>query len=419
MAGLSAARTLLDHDVDVELYEASERIGGRARTVYPPNSSLPVELGPEFVHGDPELTEKLARDPSITIDEVEERHHLWRAGELVPARDVWERFGKLVSRVDASRDESARAYMQRIGMTGDDAELFAGFVEGFYGADLNDISMASVAEDGGGAGGDESPAGYRVRDGYGRIVDALGLQVAAAPLHLGCVVEAIDWRVRPVRITVRRDGVLDEVLADRVIVTVPLGVLQARAIRFYPALGDHQTAIARLAMGQVAKLVLRLREPLWHDHAPDRLDFVHGCDGGFPTYWMRSRGDTHLLTAWAGGRHARALAGESVDQWIERAVVGFATATGLDRHQLAAAVSAHYCHDYAADPFTRGAYSYVRAGARDAVAQLARPLGDTVFFAGEATHVDYEGTVAGALASGERAARQVLVRATILRLRAS
>jgi monoamine oxidase len=66
-------------------------------------------------------------------------------------------------------------------------------------------------------------------------------------------------------------------------------------------------------------------------------------------------------------------------------------------------------HDWAADPFARGAYSYVRSGGMEAQAALARPLEDTLFFAGEATELGgYQATVHGALFAGQRAADEVL-----------
>jgi monoamine oxidase len=60
------------------------------------------------------------------------------------------------------------------------------------------------------------------------------------------------------------------------------------------------------------------------------------------------------------------------------------------------------------DPFSRGAYSYTGVGGRDAHAALARPVDGTLFFAGEATNAGQSGTVAGAIASGYRAAREML-----------
>jgi monoamine oxidase len=412
-AGLAAARTLVEHGVDVEMLEASDRVGGRIRSEHAPDASLPFELGPEFVHGDPELTRTLVRDPAIAIEELGERHYLVRDGRSVEATDVWDRYGRLLAHVDPDTDESAAAYIRRRRMAPDDAKLLTQFVEGFYGADLEDVSIQYVAEDAAGAGGEESPAQYHVVGGYGRVVGAFAARVTDA-VRFGAVVERIAWgarpQPRPIEIGYRTSaaGSSRSTTAERAIVTVPLGVLQAGAIAFEPALDAHRRAIERLANGQVVKLVLHLDDPVWDCHDPARTDFVYDADADFPTYWLRSSGDTHLLTAWAGGRRARRLAGAAVDELVARTIAGFSAATGVAPARLAAAVRGHHTHDFARDPFTRGAYSYVRVGAADAVAQLAQPVADRLFFAGEATHAGYEGTVAGALASGVRAAKQVL-----------
>ena len=68
-----------------------------------------------------------------------------------------------------------------------------------------------------------------------------------------------------------------------------------------------------------------------------------------------------------------------------------------------------YLHDWQADPFACGAYSYVVAGGGNARELLARPLQGTLFFAGEAADTGGEsGTVAGALGSAKRAVGQLL-----------
>jgi monoamine oxidase len=72
-------------------------------------------------------------------------------------------------------------------------------------------------------------------------------------------------------------------------------------------------------------------------------------------------------------------------------------------------VTAAWTHNWEADPYTRGAYSYIVVGGDDAPAKLARPLRRTLFFAGEASDPDGRtGTVHGAIATGHRAAKQVL-----------
>jgi monoamine oxidase len=70
--------------------------------------------------------------------------------------------------------------------------------------------------------------------------------------------------------------------------------------------------------------------------------------------------------------------------------------------------AAAYVQDWAHDAFARGGYSYVLVGGEDARPALAAPVADTLYFAGEATEAEEPGTVAGALRSGVRAAKQIL-----------
>src|ERR1700754_3677580 len=59
-AGLAAARSLQDQGIDVVVLEARERIGGRVFTHRDSATPIPIELGPEFIHGSaPEIREIL------------------------------------------------------------------------------------------------------------------------------------------------------------------------------------------------------------------------------------------------------------------------------------------------------------------------------------------------------------------------
>jgi monoamine oxidase len=72
-------------------------------------------------------------------------------------------------------------------------------------------------------------------------------------------------------------------------------------------------------------------------------------------------------------------------------------------------MTALYCHDWQSDPFSRGAHSYVKVGGEAAQRQLAAPVANTLFFAGEAAESSGQhGTVHGAIASGHRAAAEIL-----------
>jgi monoamine oxidase len=409
-AGLSAARELAGTDCTIDLIEARDRVGGRANTVVDPGADLPVELGPEYVHGLPEVTVALARAARFTIEPIRETHYLAHRGRLVETGDIWTRFGRLLKGAPAAdRDESARTYLDRTRVSERDAKLFAMLVEGFYAAPLDDISIASVAADASGVGEDDVKQ-FRLRQGYGELARWMAAELPRdqVKLHPGCVVRTIDWRSDRIRIELVCERSAQTIEVDRAIITLPIGVLRGGGVRFTPVLQDHARALAQLEMGQVVKLVVCLREPVWHELGLYGLAFAHGEGTAFPTFWLRTRGSSTQLTAWAGGPHAMALAGQTGAQLVERAIDEFAKTTGHARGRLATLVRHHHFHDYASDPFARGAYSYTRVGGHRAAEQLSRPLDDRLFFAGEATDAEYEGSVAGALASGVRAAREVI-----------
>ena len=103
-----------------------------------------------------------------------------------------------------------------------------------------------------------------------------------------------------------------------------------------------------------------------------------------------------------------ALAELSETGLVDRALGSLGRALGVPRSRLEDLLESWRAHDWRRDPYSRGAYSYVGVGGLPAQRALARPCAGTLFFAGEATEPEEMGTVAGAVASGQRAARQVL-----------
>jgi monoamine oxidase len=82
---------------------------------------------------------------------------------------------------------------------------------------------------------------------------------------------------------------------------------------------------------------------------------------------------------------------------------------GVPLETLRDLVQESFVHDWQSDPYCRGAYSYALADSREAAQRLAVPVGNTLFFAGEATDCSgHNGTVHGAIASGQRAATELL-----------
>ena len=95
---------------------------------------------------------------------------------------------------------------------------------------------------------------------------------------------------------------------------------------------------------------------------------------------------------------------------IDRALDSLAKTFAMQRREIDPLLDAMHMHDWQADRFSRGAYSYAGVGGRNAHALLAKPAAGTLFFGGEATSGDETGTVSGAVATGKRAAKQLLSR---------
>src|SRR5258708_2837272 len=94
-AGLAAARQLSQAGLDATVIEARSRLGGRIFTIHDPNSPLPIELGAEFVHGEPEQLLNVIQAAKLILDMLPDNHHLSRNGAFSPIPDFWRRLGKL------------------------------------------------------------------------------------------------------------------------------------------------------------------------------------------------------------------------------------------------------------------------------------------------------------------------------------
>ena len=382
--------------------EARDRVGGRCWTRRMPGLEIPVELGAEFIHGEAASTHAFLAEAGIAaVDSTRAQRYLERgrlrrmnafaeAQRAVRRAPTLERdvsFDQLLARTRVSRKTKTFARMM---------------VQGFDAADPARVSARSILEEWG-EGGSLGASQPRPQGGYGALFDWLAHSIVAqgARLRLDSPVTALTWK----RGNVVVKGPSFAFRAGRAVVTLPLGVLQARAVRFSPALKMKTAALGKLASGPVIRVAMRFHTPFWEARAPE-VAFFHLPEAPFPTFWTPLPMRAPLLTAWAGGPKAARLAGSSKDALLAAALRSVGMVFGRDRakEELAAAL----VQDWHADPCSRGGYSYVRVGGEDARERLAEPLDDTLFFAGEATDVEEAGTVAGALRSGERAAREVL-----------
>lgn len=409
-AGLAALEELDKAGLRTILIEARSWIGGRIRTVRDAMSPLPIELGAEFVHGRPPELWDIIREAGLAVYDGTDESRYMNNGAVERRAEAWDLVDKILEdmrKAAAKGDRSFESFLKTAKYSADAKRAARGYVEGFNAANAKSISIRALAEETAAADEIDGDRVFRFAGGY----DAVPLHLAKRvpgfgyKLQLDTVVKRVDWKRGAVKVKTEQDVFQ----AKRAIITVPLGVLQSGSIRFAPEPVDILEAARRLRFGQVFRVVLRFREPLWEGvEELEDAGFILSDRKLFPTWWTTLAMRSTILTGWSAGAHADALIGASREDVLKSALESLASITGLG-DAVAAKLDRAYFHDWEADPFAKGAYSYVPSGALSARRQLGVPVEETLFFAGEATEQNgHSATVHGAIASGRRAARQLL-----------
>ena len=406
VAGLAAARDLVSAGATVTILEARDRLGGRIFTHE--TSMFPVDLGAEFVHGRaPEILE-LAAEAGIDLVEVEGEFRRRSNGRWLNAGELMDDVNQLFDSIPASGpDLSFADYLKKARVEKLVKEQAWAYVEGFHAADPRRVSVHWIRRS---AQAEETVDGdrtFRLPQGYSAVVEALArdLKAPGCALHTSSPVTEISWSAG--KVVVRTPT--GDFMAPRAIITLPLGVMKAGGVEFKPELRDKSELMKNLEMGPVLRVVLLFRERFWEQWEDFRdMSFIFTDDPQFPTWWSSNPLPLPMLTGWAAGHYAKALSGRRDAQIVEIAV------QALERiipqsERIRPLLQAGFLHDWQADEYSRGAYSYTCVGGMGSAKALAEPVEGTLFFAGEATNSEgHAGTVHGAIATGRRAAKEAL-----------
>jgi monoamine oxidase len=430
IAGLAAASQLGHAGVSVRILEARSRIGGRIFTQH--DASFPIALGAEFIHGCPaEIWEPLQK-AAIKVTEVEGQNWCVSNQGLSPC-NFFSQIDSILDKMDDSLpDESFLDFLERCfpNPTNDPGKQEAkqralGYVTGFNAADPSLVGVHWLVQGMRAEEGIQGDRAFRSRNGYEDLVELFRQQIAMhdVTVQTDAVVDSVRWRPGSAEVTIHNAEGSSVFAASRVLVTLPLAVLKAPigqpgVVRFTPSLPQQKVeSLNKLEMGKVIRVVLRFRQRFWDTISPpgepsktlSNMSFLFSQDEWFPTWWTTMPQKLPIITGWGPFRSAERLSGHSHSFVMQHSLQTLGLLLGIHATKLESWLEAAYFHDWQSDPFSRGAYSYGRVGSDGAQQSLAAPIEKTLFFAGEATDTSgHNGTVHGAIASGYRAAKEIL-----------
>lgn len=234
-------------------------------------------------------------------------------------------------------------------------------------------------------------------EGYGRLVADYA---AGLPIHLKTPATRIVWSGKGVEI----DTPGGTIRAKAVILTVSTGVLAGGDLAFDPPLPvETQDAIQGITMGDYNHIALQFDEDIF-DLGEDGYVLHRVADGKEGMGILTNASGTGLAYCDVGGSFARDLerAGEAAALDYALGKLRSLIGADVDKHYVAGAVTM-----WTADPLFRGCYASAVPGAHPMRAVLRQPVGDRIFFAGEACHPSLWATVGGADLSGAETAAKV------------
>lgn len=446
IAGLNAAYTLQQAGYYADIYEASQRTGGRIFSVQDRlGPGLTTEFGGEFI--DSNHTEMLAlvQDFGLELadfqgpseaDLIPETYFF--GGQHYTEQQVVEAFVPLAPQIERDYEAAIRAfdegdgpveldhlsiaaYLDRIGASGWVRELLEVAYTTEYGLPIDQQSSLNLifligtdVADGTFEIFGESDERYAVKGGNQRITDALAHRVKEQ-IHFAHRLEAIRRRGDAYRLTFAGpNGSAVDIIADFVILCIPFTVL--RSVELQLALPRFKRrVINQLDYGTNAKLILGFSERVWRQQGFGGTFFT---DEPFQGGWDSSRqqgNEQGSLTLYLGGQPGLDVGRGRQRRQAQRFL------PGIDQIFPGAAQAYNGIvkrFHWPSAPLYQGSYACYTVGQWTTIAGSEITPVDNLFFAGEHCSEDFQGYMNGGAETGRWVAKRLLAKLDETRLHA-
>ncbi|WDE08796.1 FAD-dependent oxidoreductase [Thalassomonas viridans] len=329
-AGLTAGHILKQQNIPFQIIEASPGFGGRIKK----NEQLadfPIDVGAEWIHTDPKILNEILNDPKVNMDL-----------EVVPYSP--QSIYGIVDNKLAQDTEFAKTYSEYKFKRDTWFDFFERFI--VPGIEQNITYNTPVTG-----------------------IDYSGEKV---------LVKTINGQ---------------SFSGDKVIVTVPVSILQEGSINFNPALPPEKNdALEQLYMPDALKVFIKFSEKFYPDMLyagdPEAGEYDENGDKLFYDAAFNKDSNDNILGFFTTGDYASDYVHLTEEEMLNKILAELDALYDGKASQL---YESHVFHNWSMEPFIQGSYAHYLD--YSVVEEMARPINNKVYFAGEGYNTDmYTGT---------------------------
>ena len=384
-AGLYAGYMLKSKNIDFEILEADTRYGGRVGKLET-FANFPIDLGAQWLHGTNTILGDIVTKSKTKITTDESSLVYWfnnQLTETLPQNiDIFSG--------DDLPDVSYQEYATQKGL-GTEYKYIVENIAGDQGAAASRLSVKyNVSDEDKLNSGDDD---LKFESSFFDLIDKQIAVHVKDKIRLNTIVKSIDYSNEKIIVT---DSTQTTYEADKIIITVPITVLQDGDISFLPSLPSEKTAaFSKIGMDAGMKVFLKFSNKFFDENiAGGQICAAYADDN------IGKATQDNVLLAFVMGVQAEALTALGSDEAIVNALLQELD-TMYNGQATASFVKAHV-ENWTTHPFVRGAYSYSSVGIGDARKIAAKQVDDKLFFAGEAMAATGYQSVQGAVETGYR-----------------
>ncbi|MGZ4202743.1 MAG: flavin monoamine oxidase family protein [Thermoleophilaceae bacterium] len=442
LAGLTAAYRLKQAGYAAQLYEASDRTGGRCWTIRGAFADGQIaEHGGELIdQGHTELRQLvqelgldldnlLAAQPNGTEDAYYFDNQVYPVDQATTdLKGIWQQIHSDVSAAsyptlyysstERGRQLDAMSIAQYIdayvpgGRGSKLGQLLDVAYNIEYGAETSDQSSLNLlyllAYSGQGNLRIFGPSNekYHVVGGNDQ-VPALLTQALGSQVTLGSELIAIKRNADGTyALTFQQGNKAKTVTADQVVLALPFSIMRSSVDWSQAGFSPPKSqAIRELGMGTNSKLHVQFSDRHWYGLGNNGNTYA---DTGYQNTWEVTRaqpGQSGILVDYTGGTIGASFGSGTPTTRAQQ----FLAQIEPVLPGISAKFNGRATIDFwTAYPWTKGSYSYWKVGQYTAFAGAERERSGNCHFAGEHTSIDFQGYLNGGVESGERAADEIL-----------